>query len=315
MTALGPRPAGASAAGAGGPREGRRAAGGTGGAAREHDVDFVVVGFGLGALGVLLGLTLRDAASWRWRIRSDRQLAAPELVRRVAIGRACRAGGRVLAVAGGSACLATLLGLLLRLSDRAGAALVLVLLLLVTAGAIAWSAVYAHRYHPRPARVRLTARAAHAGEPSVLVPSPGVLAGAEHTGPPADPEPVPPEPIGAPVAAPPLGTMTDGVPDEAERDADPAPAAVSGLIAANGSEPMAPVEPAVTEVSEPAIAPGAPTTRSVDAVSVTVETAVAPVSTDGTRDEPPEEVERDAAATSADERRPERALTTAGRTP
>ena len=274
-------------------------------------MDFVVVGFGLGALGVLLGLALRDAALWRWRVRPDRQLPATELVRRVAIGRACRAGGRVLAVGGGSACLATLLGLLLRLSDRAGAALVLALLLLVTAGAIAWSALYAHRYHPRPARVRLTARAAHARQPSVLVPPPGVLAGAEHAEPPADTEPVPPAPIGVPIAAAQLGTMTDRVPDEAERDADLAPAAVSGLIAANGSEPTVPAAPDVAEVVEPAIAPEATATRSVDAASATAEIAVAPDSTDGAADEPLERDERDEVATSADERRPERTLTTA----
>ncbi len=121
-------------------------------------MDFVVVGLGLGALGVLLGLTLRDAAAWRWRVRADRTLAAGEVAARVAAARACRAGGRLLALGGAGVCLTTLLAILFRVSDRAGAALVLALLIVVTAGAIAWSAVYAHRYHPRPVRVRGASR-------------------------------------------------------------------------------------------------------------------------------------------------------------
>lgn len=130
-------------------------------------MDFVVVGLGLGGLGILLGLLTRDVGSRRWRLRPDVEAATGEASRRVAAARACRAGGRVLALGGGGVCLATLAALLLRLSDRAGALLVLLALLATAAGSILWAATYAHRYHPRPVGARPARRVApvapHAG--------------------------------------------------------------------------------------------------------------------------------------------------------
>jgi len=142
-------------------------------------VDFVVVGFGLGALAVLLGFALRDVGA-RWsRVRDGTVLPAGALARRVARGRACRAGGRALAVGGGAACGATLVALLAGVGDRTGATLVLAVLLLAFAALLVWSFAYAHRYHPRPRRRRVpvsataqgTAATGRATEPVAMAPS------------------------------------------------------------------------------------------------------------------------------------------------
>jgi hypothetical protein len=122
-------------------------------------VDFVVVGFGLGALAVLLGLLLRDIGPRRLRVRPGLVLAASEVVRRVAWGRGCRAAGRTLALAGAALWLVPVVALVAGLSDRIGAILVLAVLVLATGGVGAWAVAYAHRYHPRPVRRRPAGRA------------------------------------------------------------------------------------------------------------------------------------------------------------
>lgn len=113
-------------------------------------MDFVVVGLGLGGLGVLLGLLSGAAGARRWRLRPEVAVAAGDASRRVGAARAWRAGGRVLAVGGLLPGLATLVALLLRLSDRAGARLVLAALLVAAVGALVWAVAYARRHHPLP---------------------------------------------------------------------------------------------------------------------------------------------------------------------
>lgn len=117
-------------------------------------MDFVVVGFGLGALGVLLGLLLREAGAWWWRVRTHLWRPAADVAERVAYARACRAGGRILAMGGAVACGLTLVALLAGLSDRAGASVVVGSLTAIGFAIGAWAFTYAHRYHPRPARPR-----------------------------------------------------------------------------------------------------------------------------------------------------------------
>jgi len=113
-------------------------------------VDFVVVGLGVGAFVVLLGLTIRGAGS-RWRPRrADPLLPGAEVGRRLAIGRACRAGGLVSCIAGTGILLVTVTALLLSLSDRAGAVVVMVAVSAAVLGGVGWAILYAHRYHPRP---------------------------------------------------------------------------------------------------------------------------------------------------------------------
>lgn len=117
-------------------------------------MDFVVVGLGVGALALLLGLTIRELGSRWWSIRPDEPLSAPDQARRLAIGRVSRAGGVVLGLAGGLILIATVAAIALGLPDRTGAIVVMAVVTVAVLGTVAWGAVYAHRYHPRGSRPR-----------------------------------------------------------------------------------------------------------------------------------------------------------------
>ncbi len=108
-------------------------------------VDFVVLGFGIGALAVLLGLALRNLGPWPRRIRQGQVLRWSEVTRRLAWGRACRAAGLVLAIAGGFLCFATLAALIARANDRTGALIVLFASALALLASVGWALVYARR--------------------------------------------------------------------------------------------------------------------------------------------------------------------------
>jgi len=120
-------------------------------------VDFVVVGFGVGALGVVLGLLARDIGPWFRRVPSGRALPGAELARRVAWGRRCRAGGAVVAIAGGAVCAATIVALLAGVGDGAGLAAVLLTLVGALLAVAGWAAAGAERWRelatPRPTRL------------------------------------------------------------------------------------------------------------------------------------------------------------------
>ena len=138
-------------------------------------MDFVVVGFGLGALMVLLGLGLRDLGPWFWRISPWREIAPPVLVRRVAQGRGCRAGGLVLTLAGGAILLTTILALAAGAGDRAGLLLVAGTITLAAGGALAWLLAYVRFAHPdlwSPPRRTATPVAADASAPAPEAPPP-----------------------------------------------------------------------------------------------------------------------------------------------
>ena len=113
-------------------------------------VDFALVGLGVGALAVLIGLGARVAAPVLWPIRHDRPLAPRALMDRVALIRFALAGGLVLALAGTAVLVMTMIAIVLGLSDRAGA---IVVMATITAGVLAstgWGVLYTRRYHPRP---------------------------------------------------------------------------------------------------------------------------------------------------------------------
>lgn len=110
----------------------------------------MVVGLGVGALAILLGLTMREVVARRWLARPDQPVPARQLVRRLAIARACRAGGLVISLAGGAIAAVTLLALSLGVSDRTGAILVMAVISAALLGGVGWGTAYAHRYHPRP---------------------------------------------------------------------------------------------------------------------------------------------------------------------
>jgi hypothetical protein len=115
-------------------------------------VDFVVVGFGFAALGVLVGVLLGDAGPRRRRVAPTVPLPAAECERRIAWGRACRAGGRVVTLAGLTVAAVTVLALVVGLGDRAGAVLVMATLALAMVAILGWATVYADRHHPRSLR-------------------------------------------------------------------------------------------------------------------------------------------------------------------
>ena len=113
-------------------------------------MDFVVVGLGVGALAILLGLTSREAGPRWWPLGRDQPLVPAEQARRLAIGRAGRAGGLVLCLAGGAIVVVTIIALGLSLSDQAGAILVMATISVTVLAGVAWAALYVARYHPRP---------------------------------------------------------------------------------------------------------------------------------------------------------------------
>jgi hypothetical protein len=101
-------------------------------------VDFVVLGFGLGALAVLIGLGVRDLGPLRRRVSRRGELAWSEVARRVAWGRACRAVGLLATLAGAGVCFVTLVALALGVSDSAGMIIVIVALLVALVLIGAW---------------------------------------------------------------------------------------------------------------------------------------------------------------------------------
>jgi hypothetical protein len=87
-------------------------------------VDFVVVGFGLGALGVLLGVVMLGWLAPRSQ-RAAARVSSPEAAARGrAIAAEHRGTGRAFLYAGGAMLLATVAGLVGSLDDRTGALLV-----------------------------------------------------------------------------------------------------------------------------------------------------------------------------------------------
>lgn len=209
-------------------------------------MDFVVVGLGVGALAILLGLTSREAGSRWWPLRRDQPVSATERARRLAIGRAGRAGGLVLCLAGGAIVVATIIALGLSLSDQAGAILVMATISAAVLGGVAWASLYVARYHPRPLPRAPSRRPAPESWPDDASPA---LAGTMEAGPARE---------GGGLA--PVGELSaaDGEPDE--------PAASASL----GIEPAA--EPLADDAGRP---PGAAISASADAADGATEPGAA----------------------------------------
>lgn len=134
-------------------------------------MDFVVVGLGVGALAILLGLTSREAGPRWWPLCRDQPLSPSERARRLAIGRAGRAGGLVLCLAGSAIVVVTIIGLGLSLSDQAGAILVMATISATVLGGVAWATLYVARYHPRPLPRAPGRRPARESEPDEAPPT------------------------------------------------------------------------------------------------------------------------------------------------
>ena len=209
-------------------------------------MDFVVVGLGVGALAILLGLTSREAGPRWWPLRRDQPLAPAEQARRLAIGRAGRAGGLVLCLAGGAIVVATIIALGLNFSDQAGAILVMATISVTVFAGVAWGALYVARYHPRPLPRTPGRRTAPESRPDeVSSPLPG-----------ATDATVTPQTIW-PGAASAAADELEG-PVTAEPPADAVPVIAEADIA-DGDGPGVPAEPSpVTTGDQPTIEPVEP---------------------------------------------------------
>lgn len=218
-------------------------------------MDFVVVGLGLGALGVLVGLALRDLAPRPWRVRAATHRPPAEVARRVAQARALRVGGRVLALAGGALWLATLAALAAGLDDRAGALVVLIVATLLLVAISAWVAAYAHRYHPRPARRPARTTTPAAGPPplaAAITAETPAWPTADDPASPILPDPMPaPEPLAAhaaPFAEPPPTIEIDH--DAPTLASQPLPAEAAPTGAHRPDAPAATAAPTDTTIAD-----------------------------------------------------------------
>jgi hypothetical protein len=125
-------------------------------------VDFVVVGFGLGGLAIVLGLMLGWAAASR--DRAALRAPFPEVATRDrAIARDRRGAGQALLSAGGAVLVATIGALVGGLDDQTGAFFVTTTATVSALGVLVWA--YLHRSrHPRPPRARRQLPSAPAAE-------------------------------------------------------------------------------------------------------------------------------------------------------
>jgi hypothetical protein len=103
-------------------------------------VDFVVAGFGLGAVAVLLGFAIMDLGPL---LRRGRSADSTSYQAWIAL---CREIGNALVLGGVAVCLSTVAALALGLSDANGTRLVLGVGLVALLGAIAWSANAARKF-------------------------------------------------------------------------------------------------------------------------------------------------------------------------
>jgi hypothetical protein len=134
-------------------RAGERGSSRVGATTLGDDVDFVVVGFGLGALGVLVGVVMLGWLAPRSQRAAARASAADEAARGRAIAAEHRGTGQALLYAGGAMLLATVAGLLGSLDDRTGALLVSTTATVAAVGILLGG--YLHRVrNPAPPRRR-----------------------------------------------------------------------------------------------------------------------------------------------------------------
>ncbi len=138
-------------------------------------MDFVVVGLGLGAIGILLGLLLRDAPSWRAALAPGRDLAVddpPPVADTFARGL-----GTFLLVGGAALTVLTFLGLGTGLSDERGTLLVAGTVTIALIGLVAWL-VQQLRHRPRPRPAAPAAVRAPEAPPADAAPGTAAMLGA-----------------------------------------------------------------------------------------------------------------------------------------
>jgi hypothetical protein len=135
-----------------------------------RDVDFVVVGFGLGALGVLLGVVMLGWLAPRSQHAALRVSSPDDAARHRALAAERHGTGQTFLYAGGALLLVTVAGLVSSLDDRTGAFLVTTTATVAAIGIIL--AGYLQRIrNPMPSR-RRTRSAPMAGASTVTAPPP-----------------------------------------------------------------------------------------------------------------------------------------------
>jgi hypothetical protein len=118
-----------------------------------RDVDFVVVGFGLGALGVLLGVVMLGWLAPRSQQGAARVSAPDDAARHRALAAERHGTGQAFLYAGGAMFLATVAGLVGSLDDRTGAFLVTTTATVAAVGILLVGYLQRAR-NPMPARRR-----------------------------------------------------------------------------------------------------------------------------------------------------------------
>lgn len=116
-------------------------------------MDFVVVGFGLGAFGILLGVILRGPLAGRCERAAARAADTAVTTYERANAAECRGAGQAFLAAGSVVALATVGGLAGALTDRTGALLVTTTTTVAALGIMLWGYLYRSR-HPMPPRPR-----------------------------------------------------------------------------------------------------------------------------------------------------------------
>jgi hypothetical protein len=134
-------------------------------------VDFVVVGFGLGALGILLGVVMLGWLAPRSHRAATRVTSPDDAARCRAIAAEHRGTGQALLYSGGAMLLATVAGLVGSLDDRTGALLVTTTATVAAVGILLGGYLQRVR-NPMPPR-RRTRPAPAASASLVTVPRPG----------------------------------------------------------------------------------------------------------------------------------------------
>ena len=120
-------------------------------------MDFVVVGLGLGALGVLCGLLMLGVLAIRHDRAASRAISPEEATRNFAIAAERREIGRAVLAAGAAVIVATTAALAVSLDDRTGAFLVASTVTVAATGLLYWATLYRRR-HPLPSRPRARSR-------------------------------------------------------------------------------------------------------------------------------------------------------------
>lgn len=105
-------------------------------------MDFVLLGFGMGALLILAGRAVRTYGPRYRRRQLDHDAPFSIFSAGLAWRRACRGAGLIAALAGALLCVLTLFLLLAGFSDRSGMVVVLFILLALAIGAGIWAVLF-----------------------------------------------------------------------------------------------------------------------------------------------------------------------------